>query len=113
MNSDIVYSDGLVEITAVSIRFKNYYFPFGSKRIIFSEVGSISVEKPTLLNGKYRFHGTGDFQTWFPCDWKRHTRDKIFLISFPNPRQRIGFTVENSGKVEAILQQIGLIASSS
>jgi hypothetical protein len=113
VNSDIIYSDKLVTITEEYIHFNNYHFPSGSRRVNFSEIGSISVKKPTLLNGKYRYHGTGDFRTWFPLDWERHTRDKIFLIGFPKKIQRIGFTVEDSARVAEILKQKGLIVTSS
>ncbi|MBU4319322.1 MAG: hypothetical protein KKF30_18845, partial [Proteobacteria bacterium] len=67
MDSNL-YSDKLVDIFGDSIVFRNYYYPFGNKRVKFEDVDSIAVEKPTLLSGKYRYYGTGDFRTWFPPD---------------------------------------------
>jgi hypothetical protein len=41
MASEIIYSDKLVDITRNSIRFRNYYFPFGSRTVSFSEIDTI------------------------------------------------------------------------
>jgi hypothetical protein len=105
MNARILYSDQLVEITDESILLRGYYFPFGSRRIRFSEILGISVNEPTIWNGKYRIYGSGDLRTWFPPDVKRPVRDKIFVISLKNRWRRIGFTVEDSAAVEAIMQK--------
>ena len=112
MASEVIYSDKLVEITKNGILFRNYHFPFGSKRVAFSEVDGILAKEATLLNGKWRLWGTGDLVTWFPCDWKRPTRDRIFLLSFPGRRRRIGFTVEDSRKVMNVLNSKGLLRGS-
>ena len=109
MNSEVVYSDKLVEITDSSILFRRYYFPFGSKQVRLSDIDYIAETKPTLRSGKWRIHGTGDFKTWFPCDWKRPIRDKIFIISFQNKWIRIGFTVEDSERVTGIFKDKGLL----
>jgi hypothetical protein len=109
MNSYSVYADKLVEITDGEIPLRYYYFPFGSKRVKFSEIDHVVAKEPTLLNGKWRIWGTGDFRTWFPFDASRPSRDKIFVVSFANKRQRIGFTVEDSNRVQEILRNKGLI----
>ncbi len=49
-------------------------------------IESIEIKEPTLLNGKYGIHGSGDFETWFPRDGKRPSRDKIFIINLNNIR---------------------------
>lgn len=108
MNSDVVYSDKLIEITDSSITFRWYYFPFGSKQVCLSEIESVTVTKPTFWTGKWRIHGTGDFKTYFPCDWKRPTRDKIFIIKLRNKWMRIGFTVEDSQTVVKIFRDKGI-----
>ena len=111
LSNYVLYSDDLVEITDDSILFRNYYFPAGSKRIMFSEIGNISARKPSLLHGKYRIHGTGDLRTWYPRDLKRPIRDKIFLVTMPHKWLRIGFTVEDSNKVENIFREKHLFES--
>ena len=109
MASRFIYSDKLVEITEYSIVFRNYYFPFGSRRVAFSKIESVVAEEPTWPNGKWRVHGTSDLLTWFPRDWKRNSRDRIFFVRFPNRRRRIGFTVEDSHTVTNILTEKGLL----
>jgi hypothetical protein len=104
-----VYSDKLVEITNNSILFRNYYFPLGSKRVAFSDVDTVEAKEASTRNGKWRIHGTLDFRTWFPRDWKRPGRDRIFFMSFPHSRRRIAFTVEDSGAVAKILTEQGLL----
>ena len=107
MAPELIYSDKLVEITKESILFRNYYFPFGSRRVAFSEVESVAAKEPT--HEKWRIHGTSDFRTWFPRDWRRPSRDRIYILSFHNKRRRIGFTVEDSHTVTNLLIDKGLL----
>jgi hypothetical protein len=110
MDTHSVYADKLVEITEGEILFRFYYFPFGSKCVRFSEIDHVAVKKPTLISGKWRIWGSGDFRTWFPYDANRPSRDRIFVLSFPDKRRRIGFTVEDSNRVQEILGSKGLLA---
>lgn len=82
MSDNVVYSDKLLEINEHSVLFHDYYYPFGSKRVNFAEVESVTIVKPTLSSGKYRLYGTGDFRTWFPPDGSRSSRDKIGSLVF-------------------------------
>ncbi|MGI4789638.1 MAG: hypothetical protein ACRYFS_12395 [Janthinobacterium lividum] len=106
---NLLYSDSLVEITEDSICFKDYYFPVGSKEVRFSEIDTITEKKPTWWNGKYRVQGTGDLQTWFPKDWHRPSRSKLFFAHLRGSSRCIGFTVENAGLVEQILRGKSLL----
>lgn len=106
-----IYSDKLIEITDNSILFRHYYFPVGSKQVNLESIARVEVKKPTLISGKYRIHGTGDFRTWFPCDYKRSTRDRIFIIHFKRGWWRIGFTAERSDEALHFFEERGLILS--
>ncbi len=99
-----IYADKLIEITENSILFKSYYFPFGSKRMELSDIDYVEVTKPTLLSGKWRIHGSGDFRTWFARDLKRPKRDRLFIIHLRNRWRRIGFTVEDSNRLINVLK---------
>ena len=107
--AEILYADTLVEISRDSIVFRNYYFPFGSKKINLNHVKSVKTLKPTVWNGKWRTAGTGDFRTWFPRDMKRPSRDEIFIMTLHNHWWRVGFTVENSNAVKQIFEEKGFI----
>lgn len=104
-----LYSDELLEIGPDSIRFRHYYFPWGAKRILLRDIEQVEVLDPTLLSGKWRAHGTGDFRTWFPRDLKRHTRDAIFIITYRTGWWRTGFTAVNPGEVRRFFESRGLI----
>lgn len=92
--TEIVYTDRLVEITRETIKFRHYYFPFGAKTINIGDIETVETLDPSLLSGKWRIHGTGDFRTWFPRDLQRPKRDAIFVLFLRKRWRRIGFTVE-------------------
>jgi len=104
-----VYKDKLIELGDAAVTFRRYYFPFGDRRVPFDEIERVQVE-PAATGDNWRLWGTSDFQTWFPLDTKRPARDRIFIASLRGTSRRIGFTVENSRKVEEVLRQRGLIA---
>ena len=105
------YKDKLIEISDNTIVFKNYYFPAGSKSIKLSQVEYVEEKRLTLRNGKWRLHGTGDllFRIWFPADYDRPSRDKIFVMKVKGKWMQIGFTVENSYAVSELFRTKGLL----
>lgn len=106
MNNNILYKDSLIEILKDSITLRNYYFPtLFPKKISFEKIEYIECKKPTLVTGKWRFWGTGDFKTWFPADFSRNKRESIFLIHQKQKRIVNGFTVENAEMVKNILRE--------
>jgi hypothetical protein len=108
----MIYQDKLVSITENEITFVDYYFPIKKPKVVrLSSVVAITVKKATLMNGKWRIHGTGNFKTWFPKDKQRFRRDRIFFATLKDQWVRIGFTVEHSDQVEAIFNAMGLINS--
>ncbi len=110
MADDWTYADKLISITGDSITFQNYYFPSGSPKIVMlRDVAWVDVKPPTLMNGKWRIHGTGTFKTWYPEDSARPTRDRIFFVSLKTQWVNIGFTVEDGERVEAIFKAKGFM----
>jgi hypothetical protein len=108
MKQDTIYSDNRVKIYENGIRFQNYYFPFGSKFVEFSDILSLDKKSPTLQNGKWRIWGTGSFVCWFPLDWKRPRRNSIFFLRLSSQRIRIGFTVENTERFSEVMRSKGI-----
>jgi hypothetical protein len=108
--SNILYSDRLVEISEEGILFRKYYLPLVSARFVpFSEINHIDVRKPMITTGKWRIGGTGSpCSIWFPFDWHRPSRDRIFRAALKNGKA-IGFTVEDSARVIDIFRRLGLI----
>lgn len=105
-----MYDDSLITITGDSIILKCYYFPVGlSKRILFTSIENIQIYEPTLLSGKYRIWGSGDFMTWFPLDFKRPSKDRIFIINIKDSFFRSGFTTESPFVVMQALTAKGVV----
>jgi serine/threonine protein kinase len=106
-----LYKDRLIEITDQEIVFHRYYLPFGSDRHVpWSHIESIQVRPPSLSSGSWRLWGCEDFlRTWYPLDFARPSRDRIFLLCLRGRSRRIGFTVEDSSKVMEILKARGLL----
>lgn len=102
--ANVFCSDSLVKITDEGICFNAYYFPFGSKFVPFSGIDAVTTARPSLLNSRWRFHGSGDFRIWFPRDWHRPSRSVIFFAHLRGSSRQIGFTVENAEAVEQILR---------
>ena len=48
------------------------------RKIAFPKIDRIKGVEPTLVTGKW---GTGDLNIWFPADFSRNKRDKIFFNS--------------------------------
>lgn len=107
-----LYKDHLVNIFDHKLILFNYYFPtYRQKKLFFSDIERMRKYSPTLWNGKYRFHGTGNFKTWFPNDPDRSKRDFIYKISLKSQFTDICFTVTDSDKVEGIFMDKGLLAA--
>ncbi len=109
MNTDVLYSDHLVEISAETILFRRYYFPSGAKRLRLSDIERVVIQRPTFTTGKYRLQGSGGWRTWFPMDLQRPKRGKIFVLILRNKWRRIGFTVEDEATVERLLRERQLL----
>ncbi|MEN6343126.1 MAG: hypothetical protein ABFC89_11280 [Methanospirillum sp.] len=106
-----LYADRLVLIDGDAITFRRYSVLFcRSRRVPFAEIERITVRAPSLATGKWRLWGSGDLCTWFPLDWHRPSRDAIFLLERKGSRRRIGFSVEDSARVAAILRERGRLS---
>jgi hypothetical protein len=105
----ILYQDLLVSISGDSITFHHYSFPFFSsdRQVFFRDILRIDVKKPDILSGKWRIGGSGNLRTWFPLDWSRPSRDRIFHAILKTGGLNIGFTVEDSSRVISILKEKG------
>ena len=110
---EIKYSDSLITITEEGILFRGYGVLGGDRLVSFSDIEEVVIKRPTFWNGKWRWHGTGDFKTWFPQDYDRQKRDIIFIAHVRKKWWRVGFTVEDSYEVASILQEKGLIRNTA
>ncbi len=106
----VLYADSLVSISTDSITFFHYYFPImTSRRVAFADIDHITVHRATLHTGSWRIWGSGNLRTWFLLDTSRPSRDVIFCAIVRGRGMNIGFTVENSARVQEILAGKGLL----
>jgi len=101
----IPYSDSLISIDDNGITIRLFYFPFGAKRVNFSDIETVQVFK----GGCLRIWGSGDFRTWFGLDWGRTSRSMTFIIKRKNTWSRVGFAAKNSESVANILRSKKLL----
>lgn len=80
----MTYDDGGVALTEDGLVIRRYYFPFGDKRIPYSEIERVRRLPMSGLTGGWRIWGSGDFTHWFNLDPGR-------------PRKTVKFVVETSG----------------
>lgn len=106
----ILYEDRLVSISADAITFHHYAFPFFSsdRQVLFTDIHRIDAKKPDVLAGKWRIAGSGNLRIWFPLDWGRPSRDRIFHALLKTGGMNIGFTVEDSSRVISLLKEKGI-----
>jgi hypothetical protein len=107
--SNVLYVDKLIAISDDSLLFRHFYLPVGPTTIPLNAIETIEIVAPSLLSGKWRIHGTGDFRTWFPRDLERPKRDRLFVLFRRKYWWRIGFTVENANDVQRIFSENGFI----
>ncbi len=109
---EVLYSDTLVEITNEGILFRKYYLFTSTPRFVpFSEIDRIDVLRPSITTGKWRIGGSSSpGRIWFPLDWHRPSRDRIFRLLLRNGKS-IGFTVEDSAFALFMLRGLGVIGS--
>jgi hypothetical protein len=109
MKPDTLYSDKLLDITRDTLTFHNYYFWGCSKTVPVSGIDRIETLKPGMNNGSWRLWGSSGPGGWMPMDWRRPSRDRIFLLHYKNKKFQIGFTVEDSALAESALRHLGLM----
>jgi hypothetical protein len=102
------YKDKLIGVSDEAVTFINY-FPFCNRRVSFDRIERVQVAPPSDISVKWRFWGTSDGRTWFPLDWNRRSRDKIFVAFLRGSWGRIGFTVEDSRTVAGIFRERGIL----
>jgi hypothetical protein len=65
-----LYDDGRITCDGSGLNIRGYY-PWGSKRIRYSEISSASEFTLRTLRGRWRLFGSGDFRHWYSWDPRR------------------------------------------
>jgi hypothetical protein len=64
----VAYRDQWIECTDEELRIRGYYFPWGTKRIPYSDIRSVSRVGLQALRGRGRIWGTANPRYWASLD---------------------------------------------
>jgi hypothetical protein len=81
-----VYRDRWIACGAGDLRIRGYYFPWGTKRIAYSAIRSVTRVGMGLFTGRGRIWGTANPRYWASLDPAR-------------PRKSVGFVIDVGAKV--------------
>ncbi|MEZ0371290.1 MAG: hypothetical protein ACAI44_19505 [Candidatus Sericytochromatia bacterium] len=70
----ILYEDKYLICDDDSITIKEYYFPFGSKRIPYASIRKLEEKELGVFSGRYRFWGMDLEPYWYHLDWQRASK---------------------------------------
>lgn len=70
----LLYDDGKVAGDGDGIPIR-WYYPWGSKRILFRHIPSAKAFELRPILGKGRLWGSGDFKHWYNLDVSRRNKD--------------------------------------
>lgn len=112
-DSTVIYQDHLVNISGDSITFHNYSFPLflSDRKVYFRDYCPHRCEKNSSRGREMANCRVRRFKTWFLMDGGRPSRDKTFYATLKSGWWNIGFTVENSSRVSAILREKGMFST--
>jgi hypothetical protein len=85
MAEDLLYDDGRVACDAEGLVIRWYYL-WGSKRIPYRSIRSISTFELSPVRGRWRIWGSGDFLHWYNLDPNR-------------PNKKVGIELHRAGRV--------------
>lgn len=104
----MTYDDGGVACTDDALVIRHYYFPPGSKRVPYGRIASVRLVQLSLMRGRYRLWGSGDFTHWFNLDWDRPRKEVAFIIEVAGRHIRPVITPLDADVVAAELAAHGV-----
>ena len=75
----MLYDDGRVACDETGVVLRRYY-PWGSKRIPYTRIRSVTRRPLTGFTGKWRIWGSGDFVHWWNLDPDRPKKAAAFEL---------------------------------
>jgi hypothetical protein len=74
------YDDGTIRCDAEGVEIRYYYFPTGTKLVKYGQIKGLERLDISLLKGKLRIWGTGNFKLWANLDTRRPHKSVAFII---------------------------------
>jgi hypothetical protein len=107
----VSYDDGRVALTDDALVIRWYYFPFGTKRIRYADIGRVRRLPLTVMNGRWRMWGSSDFVHWANLDAARPGKAEAFVVYLSSQRVRPVITPDSPDEVAAELAGHGVNVS--
>ncbi|PIQ24049.1 hypothetical protein COW36_05890 [bacterium (Candidatus Blackallbacteria) CG17_big_fil_post_rev_8_21_14_2_50_48_46] len=76
----ILYEDKTVVCDDQALTIKQYFFPVGSRRILYSSIKGIQDKEMNLINGAWRIWGMGLSPHWFHLDTERPQKKRQIVL---------------------------------
>lgn len=107
---DNLYRDRWIECTPDAIVIRGYYFPWGTKRIAYSEIRSLRRVEMSPLRGQMRIWGTSNPRYWASLDPQRRHKSVALILDLGRSVKPF-ITPEDPDAVEAIVRQHANLAN--
>ncbi|MEC4891729.1 MAG: hypothetical protein SAL07_00265 [Oscillatoria sp. PMC 1051.18] len=101
----VLYQDDYIVCDDDGITINFYYFPVGSKRILYSDIISYREDYRNFFPSSGRIWGMGFTPEWFNLDPKRFWKTKYITIEEKNNWVKSVITPDNGEAVIAILRE--------
>jgi hypothetical protein len=98
------YADGKLVCGPDRLEIHSYYFPFGTKRVPYTQIRGLQrIKLKGLFSGRWRIWGTGNPRYWANRDWKRPKKKAGFVVNLGRLVSPI-VTPDNPDAFEAALR---------
>jgi hypothetical protein len=89
MTAAPLYDDGRIRCDEEGLRIA-WYYPWGSRRLAYSTIRSVTRRELSPVRGKWRIWGSGDFKHWYNLDPTR-------------PDKTVGFELHVGGHIVPVI----------
>lgn len=100
----ILYEDSYLVCDDTALTIKEYYFPFGSRRIPYAQIRRVQELPLKPLEGKFRIWGMGLSPHWYHLDWKRPGKKRAIALDLGEWIQPV-LTPESHDSVLSLLRE--------
>ena len=79
------YHDRWISCTPQEIRIRGYYFPWGTKRVPYARIRSVTRVNIGAVTGRARIWGTASFRHWASLDPQRPRKRVALILDLGGP----------------------------
>ncbi|GGC54607.1 hypothetical protein GCM10011410_03720 [Hoyosella rhizosphaerae] len=81
MAEQLLYDDGLVQLSDTGVTLRRYYFPTGAAKYIpYTRIVRVGSRRMGWLTGKARGWGSGGTNVWMPFDPDRRRKSTLVIL---------------------------------